>query len=248
MLWACLLCLAISASLAQPVQVYSEFARVNDAGGVTAPEDPREILSPLAPRNAFTSFQLVIQLSPGTKFSLFAGQNPDDAAKITMYRRVAGALEPIVLPFDGDSTQIFWMDVHVAKTSPVRRVKIEPQVLIGGDWTIYPMEVRVVEATVPDTQPTVSGSDAYSILLNGLCHPDTPASNTNTNFATQLAVRNARQDLALVAGLNPEGREALFKVAGLKLAGGCNAKPPANPEFYLKIRDSLLRQTSKTMP
>ena len=38
------------------------------------------------------------------------------------------------------------MDLWVDANAPVRRVKIEPQVGIDGDWVTYPMEVRVMEA------------------------------------------------------------------------------------------------------
>ena len=77
----------------QSVQVYSEFAQLNDAGEVVAPENPREILSPAVARNAFSSFQLAIQVPRGVKFLVYIGQNPDNAAKVTLYRRDGGKLD-----------------------------------------------------------------------------------------------------------------------------------------------------------
>ncbi len=150
MKWALLLGLAGGFLSAQSVQVYSEFAQLNDAGEVVAPENPREILSPAVARNAFSSFQLAIQVPRGVKFLVYIGQNPDNAAKVTLYRRDGGKLVPIVVPYEGESSQVLWMDLWVDANAPVRRVKIEPQIGIDGDWVTYPMEVRVMEAVVPD--------------------------------------------------------------------------------------------------
>src|ERR1700726_2482135 len=98
MKWALLLGLAGGFLSGQSVQVYSEFAQINDAGAVVAPENPREILSPAVARNAFSSFQIAIQVPQGTKFLVYVGQNPDDAAKVTLYRRRASKLDPVELP------------------------------------------------------------------------------------------------------------------------------------------------------
>jgi len=111
---------AVSLS-AQTVQVYSEFAQLNDAGEVLAPENPREILSPAVPRNAFSSFQLAIQVPRGVKFLIYIGQNPDNAAKVTLYRRESGKLVPIVVPYEGVSSQVLWMDLWMDGNAPVRR-------------------------------------------------------------------------------------------------------------------------------
>ena len=86
--------LAASALCAQTVQVYSEFAQINDAGEVIAPENPREILSPAVARNAFSTFQIAIQVPEGTKFLAYVGENPDNAAKVMLYRRRADKLVP----------------------------------------------------------------------------------------------------------------------------------------------------------
>ena len=69
---AALLALTAGALCAQTVQVYSELAQLNDAGEVVAPANPREILSPAAARNAFSSFQIAIQVPKGTKLHVDA--------------------------------------------------------------------------------------------------------------------------------------------------------------------------------
>src|ERR1700726_425512 len=122
MKWALLLGFAGGFLFAQSVQVYSEFAQLNDAGEVVAPENPREILSPAVARNAFSSFQLAIQVPRGVKFLVYIGQNPDNAAKVILYRRAGGKLVPVVVPYEGVSSQVLWMDVWVDGDAPVRRV------------------------------------------------------------------------------------------------------------------------------
>jgi hypothetical protein len=45
-------------------------------------------------------------------------------------------------------------------------------------------------------------------------------------------MRNVRQDVALASLLSPPDRDELRK-----RMGGCNARAPENPEFYLRLRD-----------
>src|SRR5882757_5415291 len=113
MKWALLLGFAGGFLCGQSIQVYSEFAQLTDAGEAVAPENPREILSPAVARNAFSSFQVAIQVPRGVKFLIYIGQNPDNAAKVTLYRRDGGKLVPIVVPYEGVSSQVLWMDVWV---------------------------------------------------------------------------------------------------------------------------------------
>jgi hypothetical protein len=231
-----MLLLAATASLAQPLRVYSEFAAINAQGEVVAPESPREILSPAIVRNGFTSFQVVVQVPKGTPFTLHVGQNPADAVKVTLYRESGERLEREELPYQSDSTQILWMDVWADRDAPVRRVKVEPQLLLNGDWVIYPMEARVVEASVPDDAPVPQGaSTPLGVMRNFLCGnkpsgapaPQTSPEKGGPHF------RNARQDLALAAKAPKEELQ--------KLSGACDAPAPSNPESYLRIRDYLLR-------
>ena len=149
--WVVLLTLPLAGqSFREPLRVYSEFARFQATGDVATPADPREILSPALVRNGFTSFQIAVRVDPGTAYSLVVGQNPEDAVKVTVFREADGELEPVTLPYSGDQTQIFWMDVWTDRAAPVRRVKVEPQLYVNQDWVVYPMEARVMEAQVPD--------------------------------------------------------------------------------------------------
>jgi hypothetical protein len=225
----------------QSVQVYSEFAQLNDEGEVLAPESPREILSPAVARNAFSSFQLAIQVPHGVKFLVYIGQNPDNAAKVTLYRRAGGELVPVVVPYEGVSSQVFWMDLWEDGDAPVRRVKIEPQIGIGGDWVIYPMEVRVTETRVPNQPSAAPGVAApFEVMRALLCGGELHSLRGGSAIGAELRFRNARQDAALAAASSNALREELKRTMG-----GCSAPAPADPEFYLRVRDLLLSPPQK---
>ncbi len=237
MIWPLVLGLAAASLAAQSVQVYSEFTQLNDAGDLLAPENPREILSPAVPRNAFSSFQLAIQVPRGVKFLLYIGQNPDNAANVTLHRRDGGKLVPVVAPYEGTSSQVLWMDLWVDGNAPVRRVKIEPQVEIGGDWVTYPMEVRVMEARVPDQSSARPGvADSFEVMREFLCGGEPRALRGSIPIGAEPRFRNARQDVALAGRSSAALREEIKKAMG-----GCSAPAPADPEFYLRLRDLLLR-------
>ena len=241
MKWALLLGIATGCISAQSVQVYSEFAQINDAGEVVAPEDPREILSPAVARNAFSSFQLAIQVPHGVKFLLYIGQNPDNAAKVTLYRHSGGKLVPVVAPYEGESSQVLWMDLWVDANAPVRRVKIEPQVGIGGDWVIYPMEVRVMEAAVPGHAAPAQGiAEPLELMRAFLCGGEPRPLRGGAPMGAELRFRNARQDVALAAAGSKVLRDEIKRAMG-----GCDAKPPVDPEFYLRVRDVFFAPPQK---
>jgi hypothetical protein len=184
---------------------------------VIAPETPREILSPALARNAYTSFQVVVQADEHTLWRLHVGQNPENAVRVTIYHEMGARLERGDLPVNGQGPQIFWMDLWVDRNAPVRRIKIEPALYIDGDWVTYPMEARIMEASVPD-----------SANLQPLCSLPKPE---GPDLMTALQFRNAAQDGALAAQI-PEAERN-------KLRGFCEAPPLT--EGYFKIRDYLFR-------
>ncbi len=227
-----LLCLALPLT-AQPLRVYSELARIDASGEVAAPTQPREILSPAIARNAFTSFQVVVQVPQGTHYWLHIGQNPDDAARIALYRETGDRLEPVEIPYGGDSTQVFWLDVWTDRDAPVRRIKIEPQLNVADDWVVYPMEVRVVDATVPEGQRPDGSATPVSMMKSFVCGTKVDAPPAPASSVARLRFRNAQQDLALASHPPSEGLR--------KLIGRCDAALPEDPEWYLRIRDYLFR-------
>jgi hypothetical protein len=222
---------AVAAS-SQPLRVYSEFARIDATGKVTAPAEPREILSPAIVRNGFSSFQVVVDVPKGTPYQLYVAQNPENSVVVTLYRENGDKLEPVTQPASGDTTQVFWMDLWTARDAPVQRIKVEPQLHVNNDWVIYPMEARVVSAIVPDIGRFSAGRPAQEVMGNYLCNrPDVSITNEARSVFTSRE-RNAQQDVNLAAPVKDEL---------LKLFGSCDAPPSPDPEWYLRIRDYLLR-------
>jgi len=242
MKWALLLGLASGFLFGQSIQVYSEFAQLSDSGEVVAPENPREILSPAVARNAFSSFQLAIQVPSGVKFLVYIGQNPDNAAKVTLYRRDGPTLVPVVAPYEGVSSQVLVMDLWVDANAPVRRVKIEPQVGIDGEWVIYPMEVRVSEPVVPKATAE-STMTPLEIMRLYLCQGRRFVTLDGHGVGVSLPslhARNAQQDVELASVGSDAVRQEIMRAMG-----GCDAKPPADPEFYLRVRDIFFASPQK---
>ena len=220
-----LISLLVSAAWAQPLRVYSEFAQIDEKGRVTTSAEPREILSPAIVRNGFTSFQIVVDVAPGTSYQLYVVQNPENAVRVTLYRENGDKLERVDQPVSGTDTQIFWMDLWTNRDAPVQRIKVEPQLYVNNDWVIYPMEARVTSATVPSAGDTPD-TDIRSFLCRLTPRP-------NTHVAEGPRSRNAQQDVRLAAIAPKEDLQKLF--------GECDAPVPSNPEEYLRVRDYLFR-------
>lgn len=219
-----LCCLALIGvpSAAQPLTVYSEFAQIDASGSVTAPETPREILSPALIRNGFSSFQVVVQAPADKEWWLFVGLNPENAVKITLYRETPEMLEPVELPRKSSGAETLWMDVWTASDAPVARIKIEPELHIDDDWVTYPIEGRVMQAAVPE--PALPPGSYLCPLVNAT--PPLPMA--------RFQLRNAAQDFALAAPLEQEDRNKLLEF--------CDRPAPARwSENYLRIRDYLFR-------
>ena len=209
---------------AQPLRVYSEFAQIDATGKVTAPAEPREILSPAIVRNGFSSFQVVVDVPPGTAYQLYVAQNPENAVDVTLYRENGEKLERVEQPVSGNGMQVFWMDLWTARDAPVARIKVEPQLHVNNDWVIYPMEARVVNATVSDGTKSLVTIDQLS------CAGFTPSGSD----VGRMHIRNAQQDVALASAAPQEDLRKL----GI---GTCDAPFSHDPESYLRIRDYLLR-------
>jgi hypothetical protein len=216
---------AAFAASAQPLRVYSEFARIDASGRVTAPAEPREILSPAIARNAFSSFQVVVDVPRGTPYQLYIAQNPENAVEVTLYRESGEALEKVAQPVSGNGTQVFWMDLWTARDAPVQRIKVEPQLHVNNDWVIYPMEARVMQATVSEGMKSSVTIDQLS------CAGFTPSASRDVGRTN---IRNAQQDVALASGASQEDLRKLGVAT-------CDVPLSHDPEWYLRVRDYLLR-------
>lgn len=176
---------------------------------------------------------------------------------------IPDALEKAPLPVRGVFPEdcqalAFWMDVWTPDRGPSRRIKLEPQLNFSGRWIIYPMEVRIKYARVPPVghppgtragiaDPTDHA--ARGALQSYLCGgreapPESPLT------IRRMIARNAQQDMALARALERKmGRDTiaggLLKALGASdLPGWCAAPSfpgDAGPEWYLKLRDFLLR-------
>jgi hypothetical protein len=209
---------------AQSLSVYSDLAQIDAAGKVTAPETPREILSPALVRNGFNSFQVVVEAPEEARWWIFVGQNPENSAKVTMYRESGASLTPVDLPYASSGTQVLWMDLWVEGNARVQRIKVEPELNINDDWVTYPIEARVMEARIPAGQASVPSMHAF------ICGSPMPGPSLDGP-----RLRNSEQDVKLLDA------HAAAKEDVKNLLGGCAAPLPSDPEWYLRIRDYLFR-------
>ena len=83
-----------------------------------------------------------------------------------------------------------------------------------------------MEATVPAGKRANQGMRSYICAT-----PETPPSDTVSVLS--LRFRNTQQDVALAAAAPKEDLRKLF--------GACDAPASPDPEWYLRIRDYLLR-------
>lgn len=260
---------------AQTLKVYSEFQRVGPDGKVIAAdrqERPREILSPGLARNAYASYHVALTAPAGTPFTLHFAQNPENAVRATFYREIFDAegvpdrLEKIELPLESKidaagRAVVLWMDLWVEAAAPVRRVRVEAQAWVVDRWLIYPMEVRIMPAIVPDQgdtpamlAPASSPSDTFAIgpLREYLCEAREAPGKSELSIR-QLIQRNARQDAALarVHERTVARADVLAKLAGVmnlpSAAAWCAEESPKRPagqngpEWVLRLRDLLVR-------
>ncbi len=259
----------VAPAFCHDIQVYSEFTRTGPFGEIVRADrgaPPREILSPAIPRNAFSGFHVVVTGNPGDAFTLHVGQNPENAVRMTVYRQIyvrsasewiPDGLTRVELPYtgklgsdiSGQTAQAFWMDLWVDQGAPVRRIKVEPDVFMDGRWIRYPMEVRVVEASAPNTPsattrklpPVSAPSDASAhAALCGSVAPDTDAGAAVTIRA--MIARDALQDAAIAGG-----RERVLQLAGGARGEWCATYVPekSGPEWLLRVRDRIYRASEQ---
>src|SRR5580693_4036619 len=223
------LSLLATALTAQPLRVFSEFVRIGPDGEPSIPPSPREILSPAVARNGFATFQILIKGGPGSRSSLWVGQNPENTFQVTLYREKAGRLTKVSEPVEIEGTEVIWMDVWVSRDTPVARIKLEPELYINKDWVIYPMEVRVVEATVPDVAHHYGMASSMDVMRTVACGTRLDDAGTSRDASepttsASLSFRNALADAALAQRAPKEELQRIF--------GPCNQTASQIPESY----------------
>ncbi len=249
---------------AAEIRVFSELSRVNERGEVVAADrgmgtKPREILSPAVVRNAFASFHILVDAKATEKWSLYIGENPEKALKVSIYREEFAGGVPVRLvaatqPVTGAGPAVIWLDLWVDEHAAVERVKIEPELQVDGaaDWITYPMEVRVLSTVAraggseglrvasPEASSDTSGLAA---LAAWLCQAKTVGVVVKDGPPTVsgFLVRNAAQD----SGMMPVSQDQDWLWLATKAADRkAWCKAPARPagmgsEWYLRIRDRL---------
>lgn len=266
-----LLTLSLSA---QSIKVYSEFRRVDPKGAVIAADQggkPREILSPGLMRNTYHSMRILVEPPPNKWYTLQIQQNPE-ALGITVYRELPASpespirdvLQKVKLPVQGKSAEIetYWLDLYIPPNALVRRVRVEAQLHDGTRWYIYPMEVRVLRGIAPQIKrtgmnlPPVDASTdtaARATLREYVCE-DKPKLAPGVVNVRGLIRRNAQQDVAIARALQLQWGRAKLTEAIVQAAGGdtvdnwCTQPPsasPYGPEWYLRVRDFLYRESSR---
>jgi hypothetical protein len=275
LLLSCLIALRLAA---QTLELHSEFLRVDPQGhvlAVDAAEQPRELISPAVVRNGFASFHIVVR-SDRLNYFLFVGTNPAGVLRAALYKEefaniggtwVPDALKPVhspdfgVIPdpeamIEGQRARAYLLDVWVPPETPAGKVRLEVQLKAGG-WTIWPMEVRVLPALVPESRRSStlplpapdrpSDESASAPLLQfvesnghtGSGHQTAPRL-VMPRSVREIIRRNAEQDLTLAAALDARSLVPLLKQ---KLALSRKGS-----EWYLGVRDLIYRLSSAERP
>jgi hypothetical protein len=237
------------------VRIYSDLKRIGPDGSVVEADSlgrPREIISPAVPRQAFTSFRIVVSAPAGKHYSLFLGENPENVLQTTLYQEtwtqagkswIPDGLRKVTVPYQGmfpdpslgpeqQSVQTFWLDVYAPSQAPIRRIRLEVQLNSGDDWIIYPMEVRVESLVSPKPDfisPALAdvrlpaSETAFQHLETYLCGVKQRHGASPPN-GRMFIFRNAQQDVVWARMIEKvQGRDAT--VAGiLSTMGATDAK------------------------
>jgi hypothetical protein len=258
--------LIAAAAAAQTVEVYSEFQRPDPFGGIVAPDrawKPREILSPAVARNGFATFHIAVSVPPKESYFLYVLPNPVEACRVSVYKEhfvqtaagwIPDRLTEVqrlpdygVMPdpddsIEGQTTRVYLVDLWLPPEADVARFRLEVQLKVA-DWTVRPMEVRVMEARYPIVQagedrplpPIEWGADAAGLgvfreYLGGAGLTVPPPGLTVRGILR----RNAVQDLSL------GGRSLTQRMLELFRANATFWPRPLGAEWWLRMRDRLL--------
>jgi hypothetical protein len=260
--------LAIAWLTAQ-IEVYSEFRRIGPDGEIVRPDQGgtvREVLSPAVARGGHASFHVVVKAEAGTEYTLYIGQNPEDHGRTALYRErftngIPDRLELVGHGFkgpyrghipEGQSAEVFWLDIEYSPDTAVERVKVEPQLWAGSHWIVYPMEIRLMEArlrplpAVRDPGVAVDAraeSAAFVALRQYLCGLAPPGASPGEPTIRRFIYRNAMEALAYAREL-PAARTATLMP---ETRSYCKAEIELPYEGFLRLRNQLL-QAKPTPP
>ena len=263
-----LVILTAAAAAAQTVEIYSEFQRPDPFGGIVGVDrawKPREILSPAVARNGFASFHIAISVPPKESYFLYVVPNPVTACRVALYKEhfvktssgwIPDRLTELerlpdfgVMPdpedgIEGQTTRVYLLDLWLPPNADVARFRLEVQLKVA-DWTIRPMEVRVVEARTPETPvgperplPDIElGADAAGVQSLREYWSGAPLTMPPPGLTTRgILRRNAVQDIALARG----DRSIASRVLDLFRVNTAFTPRVLGAEWWLRLRDYLL--------
>jgi hypothetical protein len=210
-----------------------------------------------------------VTVPPKESYFLFVATNPLTACRVDLYKEhflktrdgwAPDALTEVqrlpdfgVMPdpddqVEGQTTRLYLLDLWIPPNADVARFRIEVQLKVA-DWTIRPMEVRVLPARIPDLvkaaeedrpalPPVEAGADAaamgaFAAYLSG----ETPRAFGPPKTLREVILRNAMQDMALARTLRPWGTGPESIVRG---AMSLWLFPRVfGAEWYLRMRDFI---------
>ena len=250
----------------QSLAVYSEFQRVDPFGQIVAVDraaQPREILSPAAPRNGFVSFHIAVTAPSNSNYFLYIITTPLNACRVALYKEhftktgtgwIPDTLEEVTrLPhfgampdpaadIPGQTTRVYLLDVWLPPDARPPGFRLEVQ-LKTGDWIVWPMEVRVLPVSVPAASGSVtrplpaiaeSADTAAHAPLEDYFAGVAESREIDADTVRAVIRRNAIQDVTLA---RPLDREALQKL--------WQATHPPGAEWYLRIRDWIYKELTR---
>jgi hypothetical protein len=266
-MYAALTCGVYAPACAQEIRIYSEFERF-DPFGSPVPTDrdmiPREILSPAMPRNGHLSVHVVVTAPAGTNYFLYAASNPPDILHIRIYREhftrcgtsycpdwlteqtspSFGAIPESIYGIPGQTSRSYLLDIWAPPDTTPRRVRVEA-LLKTGIWFVAPMEVRIISPVVPEMP--------FGLREENIAPVEAPTSVTARvqllRYLARLPVqspvrilrlrdivqRNAAEDMLLAQSFGFDYPELNL------LSWSPFVYPQLGSEWYLKVRDFLLR-------
>ena len=261
---------AVFALHAQTIAVYSEFQRPDPFGGIVEADrslNPREMLSPGVARNSYISFHVAITGPPNSNYFLFAATNPPNILTTTIYKEQFvqsggrwipdtlestreprfGVIPDAQIAIAGQTTRCYLVDIWAPPDAEIgRRVRLEIQMKTGR-WVVYPLEIRILRARVPDAQ-TFTGLDpippperpadffALAPLARYLSRAAMPPYR-QPDTVRAVIERNAQQDMRLAVQLNaPDVWMLALRETTAPSTMGLGA------EWFLRLRDLLYRR------
>jgi hypothetical protein len=210
---------------------------------------------------------VAVSVPPKESYLLYVATNPVEACRVSLYKehfvRTPDGWIPDRLtelhrlpdfgampdPEDGleaQNTRVYLLDLWIPPDVRPGRFRLEVQLKVAG-WIIRPMEVRVVEARIPDLPDGVvvapaaieRGADATAVAVVGAYLYGTPPTSRGKPLTVRDIIRrNAAQDMALAASAGIEWQPRLLDL--LKLNGAFRLRP-LGAEWFLRVRDSLLK-------